>query len=79
MIDEETRRLRAWQKEVSSIRVAALLDRWGHMSNDVKGSLRSDDETFCKLMDDLERAWQSEPPKILQGCREARRCLHDIL
>ena len=73
---DEIERLRAWQISAAVSHIGPLLDRWKHMSNDVKGSLRNDDDAFCGLMDALETAWMSEPPMILQGCREAKRCLH---
>ena len=76
--DAEIARLREWQITAASKHIGPLLDRWEHMSNDIKGSLRSDDEAFCQLMDNLETAWLSEPPMMLQSCREARRCLHIV-
>jgi hypothetical protein len=75
---DEIDRLRAWQIQAAIPHIGPLLDRWEHMSNDVKGSLRSDDGAFCDLMDALEAAWVSEPPSILQSCRDAKRCLHEI-
>lgn len=56
----ERAKLRTLQIQAAIPCIAPLLDRWEHMSNDVKGSLRSDDETFCKLMDRLEAAWMGD-------------------
>ena len=75
---DEIERLRAWQVQAALPHIGPLLDRWEHMSNDVKISLRSDDEAFCELLDSLEEAWMSEPPFIMESCREAKRCLHQI-
>lgn len=77
MTDEITR-LRAWQIHAAVDHIGPLLDRWEHMSNDVKGSLRSDDQQFCELLDALEAAWTSEPPFLLEQCREARSCQHTV-
>ena len=75
-MSDEIERLRAWQISATIPHIGPLLDRWEHMSNDVKGSLRSDDETFCRLMVALEEAWMSEPPMTMLACQEAGRCLH---
>lgn len=75
---DEIEKLRAWQLAAAASRIGPLLDRWEHMSNDVKGSLRSDDEQFCKLLDALNAAWISEPPMILADCFAARSCQHIV-
>ncbi len=77
-MSDEIERLREWQVKAALPHIGPLLDRWEHMSNDVKGSLRSDDEHFCALLDALNGAWMSEPPMILEACREAKACLHQI-
>lgn len=73
---DELETLRDWQISAASGHIGPLLDRWEHMSNDVKSSLRADDETFCELMDALEEAWMSEPPVTAIRCLVAKRCLH---
>lgn len=75
---DEIERLRTWQISAASEHIGPLLDRWELMSNDVNGSLRSDDETFCNLMDGLEEAWMSGPPFLMESCREAKQCLHIV-
>ncbi len=59
-INFEEELCRALQIRAALPHIAPLLDRWEHMSNDVKGSLRNDDEAFCKLMDALEQAWMTQ-------------------
>jgi len=58
--DMEMAKLRALQIQAALPCIAPLLDRWEHMSNDVKGSLRNDDQHFCQLMDLLEAAWMGD-------------------
>lgn len=58
--DMERAKLRTMQIQAALPCIPPLLDRWEFMSNDVKGSLRIDDEHFCKLMDRLEEAWMGD-------------------
>jgi hypothetical protein len=53
-------KLRTLQIQAALPWIAPLLDLWEHMSNDVKGSLRVDDEHFCQLMGRLEAAWMGD-------------------
>lgn len=59
-INFEEEMCRAMQIRAALPHIAPLLDRWENMSNDVKSSLRIDDDYFCELMDALEEAWMSD-------------------
>jgi hypothetical protein len=59
VIDAETERAieRAMQFQRARPHIGPLLDRWEHMSNDVKGSLRAGDDYFYELMEAFKDAW----------------------
>lgn len=59
-VEMELAKLRTLQIQAALPCIAPLLDRWENMSNDVKSSLRLDDDYFCELMDLLEEAWMGD-------------------